>query len=291
MQRVQYACGTLLAVGLVIALGILSLTGPELLQRMLFRAQRGILPGARLNAVQTALDDLVAHLNDEVKMDECVKSKMLEVRRLLKQGTCAEPSLVPAPSKAPTEQPHPLSVGGAKEKDDVVSLSADEQEFVRRLLRISGKPLTKNQAEALAAVKASNRELYDTLSAEVAAETGEYRLPDTMPEGLSGTAGIGGQGLPAWDRKLALDPVTNNAIFVALVTYRDPQCPQSLVEAFARASQPSRVFIGVVQQVLSFFFWLLLMLTRQTRIGRRTLIVLKSTASVPGPPAGRVRCG
>jgi hypothetical protein len=252
MQRVQYACGMLFVVGLVVSVGVLCLTGPELLQRMIFRAQRGILPGARLETMQAALDDLVAHLNDEVKMDECLKSKMLELRRLLKQGTCADPSVAPLPAKKPSEEETASGESG------VVSLSEDEKEFVRRLLRISGKPLTKHQAEALAAVKENNRELYDTLAAEVAAETGEYRLPDTVAVGLSGTAGIGGQGLPAWDRKLALDPATNNAIFVALVTYRDPQCPQSLVEAFSRASQPSRVFIGVVQQVVRLHICILL---------------------------------
>ncbi len=252
MQRIQYACGTVFVVGLVVSLGVLCLTGPELLQRMVFRAQRGILPGARLEAMQAALNDLVAHLNDEVKLEECVKSKMLELRRLLKQGTCAEPSVAPSPLGPPTEELQGGGGGGGGNASDdggTVALSEDEKEFVRRLLRISGKPLTKNQNDALVAVKESNRELYDTLVAEVAAETGEYRLPDSIPEGLSGTAGIGGQGLPAWDRKLPLDPTTNNAIFVALVTYRDPQCPQSLVEAFARASQPSRVFVGVVQQV------------------------------------------
>ncbi len=254
LPRVQMACGIIFGVGLVVGVCVVMMSKPDLLARMVFRAQRGVAPGARVAVVQEALSELVAHLNDETSMPECVKAKLVELRRVLKQNACSEPAVATVPPETASQEAAEQKVLNSAGKDDeTVALSDEEQEFVRRLLRINNKPLTKHQSEALQAVRASNRALYDTLVTEVAAESGEYRLPDTLPEGLSGTAGLGGQGLPAWDRKLHMNPNTNEAIFVALVTYRDPQCPQSLVEAFSRASQPSRVFIGVVQQVSNWF--------------------------------------
>ena len=213
------------------------------------------IPGSRQVRVKDALDDLVNHIALELEMSECLKIRIIELNQMMRDGKCADVVRIPHSEPAvdvvvATELEEPLSpLPLAKEGENgALDLSEEERDFVRRLMRISGR-LTKNQREALDAVRSSNSALFELLALEVAAESGERQLVDpSLPEGRAGTSGLKGEGLPAWNRKLTLDPNKNDAIFIALVTYRDPQCPQSLVEAFSRAEKPDRIFVGVVQQ-------------------------------------------
>lgn len=41
----------------------------------------------------------------------------------------------------------------------------------------------------------------------------------------------------------------DNSIFVSLASYRDENCPATLVEMFSKADRPDYLFVGLVQQV------------------------------------------
>lgn len=139
-------------------------------------------------------------------------------------------------------------------KHEVV-LSGEERKLVKAMLSLGSEKLSQTQKDALKAVKEASPALYRRLEAEVKdAKSGNGLVAavskvEKAPE-WSGTSLPGGRGLPGWKRDFEFDPnsPTNDVIFIALVTYRDPQCPDSLVSAFERASNPSRVRIGVVQQ-------------------------------------------
>lgn len=211
----------------------------------------------------------MAHLPEE-PMRECLKSKVLELRQHLRADACElvaapRPPIVVGPLSlsSSSSSSSPVSSSSSLSQDgDAVALSAEEQEFVRRLLRISAMPLTRNQLEALDAVRQGNSELFARLEGkktqnknwhtfltshkgEVAAETGEYRLQHEIPEGFAGSSGLAGHGLPAWDRKLA---VRRLFFFFCFVVSRFADKDESARERrdFHRAGVVSRSAVSAV---------------------------------------------
>jgi hypothetical protein len=114
---------------------MLLLSGADTLAAMVHRARFGVAPGARLATLQGALDELVSHMNEETSLEECLKTKAIELRQLLRQKVCevAPVPTLPVIHVPPLEKSTPASV---EEESGLVSLTNEEQEFVRRLLRI-----------------------------------------------------------------------------------------------------------------------------------------------------------
>jgi hypothetical protein len=40
----------------------------------------------------------------------------------------------------------------------------------------------------------------------------------------------------------------NGKIFVSVVAYRDPECPATIADLFAKARHPEKVFVGLITQ-------------------------------------------
>jgi|SaaInlStandDraft_4_1057021.scaffolds.fasta_scaffold00658_19 hypothetical protein len=43
-------------------------------------------------------------------------------------------------------------------------------------------------------------------------------------------------------------PIEKRTIFVSLASYRDKECPKTLIDLFDKASDPSRIFVGICEQ-------------------------------------------
>lgn len=250
-----------LVFGVAFAFYLIVYGNPDVVRRLAKTAAGSPSAQGRVLAFRDALNDFIGGLQDVPERDvpECLRTRLLELRRALTNRQCLDdsPAVVKqtsnevalvdesSSSSSRRRKRSKRPAGGAVDSSDV--LNDEEMEFVRNLMRMRGK-LSRTQKEALNAVREGSPELYRVLEQEIAAEQGEIKYADVILEGMSGTSGLAGEGLPRWNRPMLFDPNTNDNIYIAIVSYRDPQCGQSIVEAFARASNPGRVFVGVVQQ-------------------------------------------
>lgn len=166
--------------------------------------------------------------------EACVRRLVKELRRLLqKPSECSEKGRCD-------------NHGDATKAPEVV-LNEVEEALVRSLLKIPDAELSDTQKKALDAVLLASPAIFERLQKE-AGPVVVVAPPRVAGDGWSGTSQVGGRGVEGWGRDFEFDPRENNAIFISVVTFRDVQCPGTLVEAFARAARPDLVRIGLVQQ-------------------------------------------
>jgi hypothetical protein len=228
---------------------------------------RNLMSGNKVVHLKDALNAIVSAF-PEISQDdvpECARERILELRRVLRVLKC-EDVVRPTSVASIVDDDVDDDNGDVRQARKELLLNGEERALVKTMLQIPNDARTPMQRDALREVQKSSPQLYKHLLKEIEKEAAQpasqVALADPVaasvapertwvdPPAKSGTSLLGGRGLPGWKRPLRFDPLSadNNAIYIGLVSYRDPQCGDSLYDAFARAANPERVMIGVVQQ-------------------------------------------